>query len=73
MKLENFQNTQNKEVYLLTPTGLAAKTQLAKRFLKRRLEEYEALKAEIEALTDEVGDRGLGLFNANHFLLDALQ
>ena len=31
-----------------TPVGLAAKTELTARFLRRKLQEYEALKAEIE-------------------------
>jgi EPS-associated MarR family transcriptional regulator len=57
LKLENFQNNPNKlgYLYLLTPIGVAAKTTLAARFLRRKLAEYEALKAEIEQLRSEVG------------------
>ena len=42
VKLENFQKNPNKlgYLYLLTPVGLAAKTQLTARFLKRKLHEY---------------------------------
>ena len=60
VKLENFQNNPNKlgYLYLLTPMGLAAKTQLTARFLRRKLAEYEALKAEIEQLRCEVGQSG---------------
>jgi EPS-associated MarR family transcriptional regulator len=36
--------------YLLTPNGIAAKASLTGQFLKRKLAEYEALKAEIESL-----------------------
>ena len=56
VKLENFQNNPNKlgYLYLLTPAGLAAKTQLTASFLKRKLNEYEALKAEIARLRSEV-------------------
>ena len=56
LKLENFQRNPNKlgYLYLLTPTGIAAKTQLTTRFLRRKLVEYEALKAEIEALQADV-------------------
>ena len=56
LKLENFQCNPNKlgYLYLLTPMGIAAKTQLTARFLKRKLIEYEALKAEIEALRSDV-------------------
>ncbi len=56
VKLENFQNNPNKlgYLYLLTPMGVAAKTQLTASFLRRKLAEYEALKMEIEQLKDEV-------------------
>ena len=56
VKLENFQNSPNKlgYLYLLTPMGMAAKTTLTARFLRRKLGEYEALKAEIEQLKCEV-------------------
>jgi hypothetical protein len=41
-------------MYLLTPSGIAEKSALTSRFLKRKLEEYDALKAEIEALQTEI-------------------
>ena len=52
VKLENFQKNPNKlgYLYLLTPMGITAKTQLTANFLKRKLTEYEKLKAEIEDL-----------------------
>ncbi len=54
----NFQKSKNKfkYVYLLTPQGIAEKVALTSRFLKRKMEEYDALKAEIEALKTEVGE-----------------
>jgi EPS-associated MarR family transcriptional regulator len=56
VKLENFQSNPNKMgyLYLLTPMGIAAKTALTARFLKRKLAEYDALKVEIEQLRSEV-------------------
>ena len=56
IKLENFQKNPNKlgYLYLLTPTGIAAKTTLTARFLQRKLTEYERLKAEITLLKAEV-------------------
>ncbi|MCW8905847.1 MAG: MarR family EPS-associated transcriptional regulator [Sedimenticola sp.] len=56
VKIKNFRNSSNKlgYAYLLTPTGVAEKTALAARFLKRKLMEYEALRAEIDALEQEV-------------------
>ena len=56
VKLENFQKNPNKlgYLYLLTPMGISAKTRLTASFLKRKLDEYEALQAEIEELRLEV-------------------
>ena len=55
VKLENFQNSHHKfkYMYVLTPAGLAQKLTMTRRFLKRKMEEYEALRAEIEALQAE--------------------
>ena len=55
VKMQNFSNSKNKfkYVYLLTPMGIAEKVALTSRFLRRKLEEYEALKLEIEALKSE--------------------
>ncbi len=57
VKMRNFANSKNKfgYVYLLTPAGLAEKAAIARRFLRRKMDEYEALKAEIEALKVEEG------------------
>ena len=59
VKIQNFQNSKNKMgyAYLLTPKGIAEKTALTARFLKRKMQEYEALKAEIEALEAEIGEK----------------
>ena len=56
VKIQNFKNNKNKWVYayLLTPQGLAEKTSLTGNFLKRKMQEYEGLKAEIESLKFEV-------------------
>jgi EPS-associated MarR family transcriptional regulator len=57
VKMQNFSNSKNKfkYVYLLTPMGIAEKVALTTRFLGRKMEEFEALKLEIEALNSEVG------------------
>lgn len=57
IKLGNFQASSNKRgyVYLLTPDGLAAKASMTISFLRRKLAEYEALKAEIALLERELG------------------
>jgi hypothetical protein len=40
-------------MYLLTPRGIERKTQVTLRFLQRKLEEYESLRAEIERIRQD--------------------
>ena len=56
VKADNFLKSGNKAacLYVLTPQGVAEKASLATAFLGRKLEEYEVLKQEIEALKCEV-------------------
>ena len=58
VKANNFKNSKNKlaYVYLLTPKGIEQKGRITVRFLKRKMNEYEALKDEIERLKKEVGN-----------------
>jgi len=60
VKMKNFANSKNKfgYVYVLTPNGMKEKAALTHRFLRRKMDEYEALKVEIEALRSEVEKRG---------------
>lgn len=55
VKVQNFSHSKNKfgYVYLLTPQGIAEKAVLTGRFLIRKMQEYETLRAEIEALQSE--------------------
>jgi EPS-associated MarR family transcriptional regulator len=61
LKAQNFQGNQRKlaYAYLLTPSGIAEKAALTSRFLQRKMQEYEALRAEIEALQTEAQSAGL--------------
>ncbi len=56
VKIENYSQNQNKfgYVYLLTPSGIAEKAAMTGTFLKRKMEEYEALKVEIATLKSEI-------------------
>jgi EPS-associated MarR family transcriptional regulator len=56
VKMQNFRNSNNKlgYAYLLTPAGIAAKTDLTRSFLKIKIQEYEILRREIEELKREV-------------------
>lgn len=58
VKMGEFQKSKNKFkfVYLLIPQGIVEIVALTIRFLKRKMEEYDALKVEIEALKSEVGE-----------------
>ena len=60
VKVRNFKNSRKKlaYVYLLTPRGIESKATIATQFLKRKIVEYETLKAEIEQLQREVGALG---------------
>ena len=53
VKMQNFSQAKNKfrYIYILTPQGIAEKAELTAGFLKRKIKEYEALKAEISALS----------------------
>ncbi|MBI1417901.1 MAG: MarR family EPS-associated transcriptional regulator [Limimaricola sp.] len=55
VKLANFTAAQDKRryAYVLTPRGIADKAAITKRFLARKLEEYEALRQEIEEIRRE--------------------
>ncbi|MHB1097290.1 MAG: MarR family EPS-associated transcriptional regulator [Gemmatimonadaceae bacterium] len=58
VKIQNFRSSSNKRgyAYLLTPEGVAAKAELTKHFLARKMEEYDALRLEIERLQAESED-----------------
>lgn len=70
VKIRNFRAADNKlrYAYILTPSGVAHKAAITRRFLARKIAEYEALQEEIAALRSEVPDEhedgvgeGLGL------------
>ncbi len=56
VKMKNFAHSKNKfgYVYVLTRSGMAEKAVLTGRFLECKMNEYEALWAEIEVLQSEV-------------------
>ena len=63
IKVKNFRDSKNKlrYAYFLTPKGLAEKSALAGDFFARKLDEYEALRAEISDLIVEYGEDGHAL------------
>ena len=50
LKIKNFKRNPNKinYIYVLTPKGIAEKTQLTINFMKRKMEEYDELRKEIK-------------------------
>ena len=69
VKAQNFSSSDKKlaYAYILTPKGLAEKSLLTARFLRRKMDEYEALKAEIESLQHALHDqRQTSMFESGH-------
>lgn len=62
LKIDNFRKSDNKlaYAYLLTPQGIESRARMTAQFLKRKVQEYEQLKAEIEELRREAEAKGLG-------------
>ncbi|MDF2369205.1 MAG: MarR family EPS-associated transcriptional regulator [Rhizobiaceae bacterium] len=60
VKFGNFSAADDKRryAYILTPKGVAEKAALTGRFLRRKLEEFEALQAEIQTLQEEMDMAG---------------
>ena len=56
VKTGNFKNSNNKisYLYLLTPKGIEEKSRITIHFLKRKIDEYEELRREIDELQKEV-------------------
>ena len=59
LKAQNFSSSDKKisSTYTLTSKGLVEKSGLTAHFLKRKLDEYEALKTEIESLQSTIQDQ----------------
>ena len=57
VKLDNFKNSSRKGqyAYILTPKGIREKSVLTHRFIERKKNEFNELRAEIAALEEEVG------------------
>ena len=72
LKIRNFRasNRKPRYAYVLTPKGVAEKTALTRQFLRRKLEEYTALKAEIESLERDL-ELGSDMGTAPHGYSDA--
>jgi len=50
VKIKNFKKNPNKinYIYILTPKGISEKSKLTMNFMKRKMQEYDELKKEIE-------------------------
>lgn len=66
VKAGNFKNNPNKKAYayLLTPKGIEEKARITLRFLRRKQQEYEAIKQELADLQNEA--RALALHDGGH-------
>ena len=61
IKVNNFRNSSNKlaYAYFLTPRGMEEKANMTVTFLRYKMQEYDRLRAEIEALRLEAEQKGL--------------
>jgi len=68
VKLGRFAAATDKRryVYALTPKGLAEKVEITRIFLARKMEEYDALKAEIESLQSEIAQQDRDNLEKSH-------
>jgi EPS-associated MarR family transcriptional regulator len=66
LKLSNFKAAEDKRryAYKLTPQGIAEKVRLTRRFMIRKLAEYEALKAEIDEVRGDLSEQELAEIRA---------
>jgi len=60
VKVHNFSQSKQKlgYAYILTPQGLLEKARLTSSFLRRKMQEFDALRAEIETLKIEADRHG---------------
>lgn len=76
LKANAFLNNRNKRAYayLFTPSGIEEKAKITLRFLKKKMEEYEALQSEIAELQEQArqlrvdesrADRGVEVFRGS--------
>ena len=58
LKIENSTTTEDKRryAYILTREGMASKANLTKRFLIRKMADYDLLKAEIDEVFEDLSD-----------------
>ncbi len=68
IKIGNFSASQDKRryAYVLTPKGLTERAALTRRFLIRKMAEYEMLKAEIEEVRSDLSDGELAILQASN-------
>lgn len=61
IKARSFKNSHNRRayVYLLTPKGIKAKEEITVRFLQRKMQQNEVLRAEIAELRKELKKDGV--------------
>ncbi|MCC5992929.1 MAG: MarR family EPS-associated transcriptional regulator [Rhodobacteraceae bacterium] len=67
LKLSNFTVAEDKRryAYVLTPSGIAERVRLTRRFMIRKMAEYEALKAEIEEVGAELSEQEMDQIRAD--------
>ena len=59
VRIERYRNSRNKPAYfyILTPSGFVTKAEMTRRFLAQKMDEFEALRSEIDLLQAETADQ----------------
>ena len=73
LKAKSFKNSENKKAYayVLTPKGINERAQITARFLKRKINEYEEIKQQIEQLKREIWQSDFFSFFGNEYAVNA--
>lgn len=58
IKVQRFKNAKKRiaYMYIMTPEGIKKKMELTRELLIRKIDEFDALKMEIEELREEIGN-----------------
>ena len=70
VKINRFKSSQNKAayMYILTPHGLEEKTKITVNFLKRKIQEFDEIKRQIEEIAHEAESEELkNILGDNNF------
>ena len=59
IKIERFKSSRNKlgYLYIITPKGMIEKAQITRKFLEKKINEYNLIRREIEQLKSQISEK----------------